>query len=99
MLRRPSCLKVSRERHVNVGVGYEDLKRFPENCEKRGAVKLYRSLGLRDGMIMKIFQMKLTHACANYCDLYNNCYSEHILRFALILEEIVHTERTFKKRK
>lgn len=87
-----------RSRLNSIGVGPSDCERFSGHSIKRGSVQLYRSLGVRDEMIMEIIQMTGNHAYANYCAAYNDCAPEDIPRFTSITECILHAEEICREK-
>lgn len=81
-----------RERLLAIGIGADDVKMYTGHSIKRGAVQLYRSLGVRDEMIMEIIQMKGVNAYLNYCEAYNDCSPSGIPRFASIEELLTYSK-------
>lgn len=79
-----------RDRLVKVGIGQGGAKIFTGHSIKRGSVQLYRSLSLRDEMIMEIIQMTVHHAYENYCAAYNDFAPEELPRFSNIADYIAH---------
>lgn len=48
---------------------------------ERGAVQLYRDLGIRDEQIMEIFQIHDANVYSKYCAAYKDCAPNDFARF------------------
>ena len=86
-----------RLRLCGVGSGVTEL--YSAHSLKRGAVQLYRSLGVRDENIMEIIQMSGPNAYANYCAAYNDCSPSSIPRFTNLSDFLKHAKTLIEEDK
>jgi len=80
------------------GVGPADVEKYSGHSLKRGAVQLYRSLGIRDEQVMSIIQMTGPNAYANYCSAYNDCSPGEVPRFKNIEDFLRHPDTVNRER-
>ena len=90
--------KLMRGRLTSIGIGEGDIKMYSGHSIKRGAVQLYRSLGLKDEYIMKKVQMVGANAYLRYCEAFNDCAPEELPRFSGVQDYISHASRIHKER-
>lgn len=93
----PTFTAFFRDRLRMCGVGPGDVRMYSGHSIKRGAVQLYRSLGLRDEQVMEIVQMTGANAYANYCAAYNDCGPSDIPRFNNIDDFLRHADTVQKE--
>ena len=90
--------KLMRLRLTSIGIGERDVRMYSGHSIKRGAVQLYRSLGLKDEYIMKKVQMVGANAYLRYCEAFNDCAPEELPRFSGVQDYISHASRIHKER-
>jgi len=90
--------KLMRSRLTSIGIGKGDVSMYSGHSIKRGAVQLYRSLGLKDEYIMKKVQMVGANAYLRYCEAFNDCAPEELPRFSGVEGYIAHAARIHKER-
>ena len=89
---------IMRSRLLLLGVGPGDTLMYSGHSLKRGAVQLYRSLGLKDEYIMKKVQMVGANAYLRYCEAFNDCAPDDLPRFSGVEGYIQHAARIHQER-
>ena len=88
-----------RSRLSSIGIGPSDVLMYSGHSLKRGAIQLYRSLGLKDEYIMQRVQMVGARAYSNYCEAYNDCAPRELPRFAYSEQFLEHAVAVMHDRK
>lgn len=70
-----------RPKLVDIGIGESQAKRYTGHSLKRGAVQLYRTLGLKDQSVMRKVQMSGSRAYSTYCNTYSDCNADSLPDF------------------